>query len=189
MRLFCYLLLSPHWHARFVHNRFPAMKSATLSYHKDFPTTPISGAAGARRIGWVTATSASGQWRKPYMIDHPFITQRKLWCLLEVHFNRVTLRFATPQELDLFLQVMSRNPLPSGYALVPYCPIGRPNNHWLSRLPARAKSLKFRKALCGYLQNSPKVAKFRSFYQDHPVQTQFENVHDSLLSARKAAKP
>ncbi|WP_018634275.1 hypothetical protein [Neomegalonema perideroedes] len=162
------------------------MKTARLSWHEDFPETPISPWAGWRRVGWIRETTPGGQIRRPRSIPHPFATQRRHWALLEVNFADVDLYFATPQELDQFLAVMSRNPLPSGRALVPWHGRGRPNLHWLSRAPKAAKSWKFRRAICAWLPEQEAVRAFRAFYKERPVQTYFEGVFNSPLAAMRA---
>jgi hypothetical protein len=160
------------------------MKSARINLYRNFPETPMSGRAGARYYAWVQRTNDSGQPKSPERVGHPFLEQRKSWCLLSVHFNGVDLRFAMIEELDLFLNVMSRNPLPSGYSLVPDCAIGRPSRHWLARLPKQAKSWKFRKALCDFLRANTTVQAFRAFYERNPVKFHFEGVDDSYTAAR-----
>jgi len=108
--------------------------------------------------------------------------------LLSVHFQGVELRFALPEELDLFMSVMSRNPLPSGRSLVPDCAIGRPNQHWLSRLPKEAKPWKFRQAICKYLSECKTVKEFRAFYQQRPIQFKFEGVCASYFEVHAAVR-
>ncbi|GLK56145.1 hypothetical protein JOD31_001061 [Methylopila capsulata] len=164
------------------------MKSAKLSYHSSFPWTPISGWAGARGYGWAYLSGPGGQFRRPKFIKHPFPTQRRLWCLLKVEFNGIKLDFATPQEVDHFRNVMRRKVLPSGHALVSGRAVGRPNNHWLSRLPKKAKPWKFREAICRYLEEVPEVREFRSFYAENPIRMQFEGMFDTSSDARAAAK-
>ena len=94
--------------------------------------------------------------------------------------------FSTPLELDQFLSVMSKNPLPSGRSLFPGRAVGRPNNHWLSRLPSKAKTLKCRMAACRYLTEAPAVRRFREFYAPNPVRTQFDGFYDSYYEAQAA---
>lgn len=161
------------------------MKSAELYYSRNFPETPISIWADFRWRGWVKETTASGQRKRPAQIDHPFRFQRKLWCLLHVHFRGVDLIFATPAELDQFLDVISRNPMPSGYSLLPGQKIGRPSRHWLSRLPKEAKSWKFRQAVCRFLRENKVVGKFRDFYADQPLKEEFEGVYNSYSMAAR----
>jgi hypothetical protein len=163
------------------------MKSAELSYHPIFPVTPMSGRVGARWYGWVSNKTAGGQYRHPRRVEHPFLGQRKLWCLLSVHFQGVDLWFAMPEELDQFIDIMSRNPLPSGRSLAPECAIGRPRYHWLAKLPKEAKPWKFRQAICKYLSASETAKKFRDFYRERPVRFEFEGVFNSYHEAREQA--
>lgn len=163
------------------------MKSAALTYHKAFPETPISSWVGARFWAWKPSYSLSGQPMRPIRSAHPFLVQRPLWCRLDVHFNGIDLRFAFPQEVDHFLHVMEKNPLPSGHRLSPGTRIGRPMRHWLAKLPARAKSARFRKMLCDYLHKEKKVQDFRAFYAARPVSFDFPEVCDSFQAAHAAA--
>ena len=72
--------------------------------------------------------------------------------MLSVEFNGLELYFASAQELHHFLSVISQNPMPTSQQLSKArgTTLG-PNRHWLSRLPANAKSYKMRKALFDYL--------------------------------------
>ncbi|QWW69876.1 hypothetical protein KQ933_09335 [Rhizobium sp. WYJ-E13] len=160
------------------------MKSAKIFYSHEFPETPISGWAGARWNGWVRENTPSGQPMNPRRVVHPFLSQRKIWYLLDVHFNGVDLLFATPLELDQFIAVMSQKILPSGWALVPGRPLGRPSNHWLSRLPKEAKSWKFRQAICKFLQEADTVKRFRNRYASQPVKLHFDGVYNNYYNAR-----
>lgn len=171
------------------------MKKITLVYHKHFPWTPISGWVGARAIGYIVPTASTGQFRKPKRIEHPFVKQRNKWCRMIVEFNGVWVQFTIPAELDHFLDIMSQKILPSGYRLIKVDNyIGRPNAHWLSRLPAKAKPWKHRQALCSYLTNHKTVQEFRVFYQNSPVKTDFrdEGIYDYseayTISKRSIAK-
>ena len=160
------------------------MKSVKLTYHDDFPWSPISGWVGARQIGYVLRKTESGQPKRPGYVIHPFLLQRRKWCLLTVEFERVELRFAFPRELDEFISVMTQNPLPSGSTLIKGRRLGRPNNHWLSRLPKKTKPLKFRKAICDYLGKAEGIITFREFYEADPVETTFEGVFDYIEAHR-----
>jgi hypothetical protein len=93
------------------------MTRSWLTYHRVFPWTPMSGWSGARLFGWTLERTASGQWKRPRKVQHPFPTSLKLWCLLHVEFGGVALGFATPRELDQFLDVMGQRLLPSGARL------------------------------------------------------------------------
>lgn len=162
------------------------MKQAGISLHQDFPETPISGRVGARWIAWVKQVSSSGQPQRPKQVVHPFLSQRKIWCLLTVHFDGVNLRFAMPQELDHFIGVLSQNPLPSGRSLAPECALGRPNRHWLSRLPTKAKPWKFRQRLCKYLETLPEAEALREFYSENPIRFEFPEYFDNFFEAHQA---
>jgi hypothetical protein len=154
-----------------------AMKSAKLSYSRIFPETPISIWAGARIFGWTRESTPGGQYKRPRRVQHPFVHQRKIWCLLTIHFHGIDLLFATPRELDQFIHVMERNPLPSGWALVPGWAYGRPNRHWLSRLPKHTKTWKYRQAVCKYLRENKIVQEFRDFYEEQPIKFEFEGIY------------
>lgn len=162
------------------------MKSANISLHRDFPATPISGWVGVRWYAWVPQTTASGQRKRPKSVEHPFRSQRKIWCLLAVHFDGLDLRFALPQELDHFIEVLSQNPLPSGRSLTAECAVGRPNGHWLSRLPAKAKSWKFRQRLCKFLVTCPEASSMREFYSQTPIVFEFPEHYASFAEAQQA---
>ncbi len=167
------------------------MKKVELSYSKEFPLTPISYWVGQQMYGWTKQQTPSGQWRRPKWQATPFCSQRKLWCQLEVNFRGIRLLFSTPQELDHFIEIMEQKNLPSGFQLIPgNMRVGRPNRHWLSRLPSKAKPWKFRQAVCSFLKTNPMVKKFRGFYQNQPVQTKFEgfysNYYEASLQKNKA---
>ncbi len=164
------------------------MKKIELSYHREFPRTPISGWAGVRWCAWVNPNKKNDQWQRPKWDRHPFSNQRKLWCLLKVHFQGIDLVFAIPAELDQFIEVLSQNPLPSGNRLVKGRGIGRPNNHWLARLPKGVTSWSFRQKLCKYLTTAPQIVEFRKFYVSQPVQLEFEGYFDSFYEAAGAQK-
>ncbi|MEM9972579.1 MAG: hypothetical protein AAF771_00265 [Pseudomonadota bacterium] len=142
------------------------MKHAEIRYSSQFPRSPISGWIGPRYGIWVQHRTASGQWRRPHWQRSPFFQNRKRWAQLITHLDGVNMVFATPQELDHFIDVMSQNPLPKGRSLgADYPATSLPNNHWLSRFPARGKSRKFREKAIRFLSSDrPAIREFRSFY-------------------------
>ena len=162
------------------------MKSAQISYHSEFPQTPLSGWVGVRMLAWARERTASGQLTRPRSFPHPFLAQRKLWCQATVSFDTAKLRFALPQELDHFLDVMLQNPLPSGASLVAGHAVGRPNRHWLSRLPKRLMPWKTRQRLCRYLTTAPELRDLREFYRDQPVRFSFPGYFNSYMEAYNA---
>ncbi len=72
------------------------------------------------------------------------------WPVLMVEVDGVKLVFTSLAELDTYVDVMSRKPLPSTRVLSRRFPMG-PNSHWLSRLPKKAKSPKHRATAVKYL--------------------------------------
>ena len=75
----------------------------------------------------------------------------KGWPVLLVEVDGVELVFTSLAELDTYVDVMSRKPLPSSRALSRGFPMG-PNSHWLSRLPKKAKTVKHRETAVKYLR-------------------------------------
>lgn len=73
------------------------------------------------------------------------------WPVLMVEIDGVELVFTSLAELDTYVEVMSRQPLPTTMALSRERPIG-PNTHWLSRMPKKAKSTKHRDKAIKYLR-------------------------------------
>lgn len=146
----------------------------------------MTGWAGPGWGGWVNRQTASGQWKTPRYRQLPYLRQRRLWCLLHVQFRGLELVFALPEELDQFLEVMSQKLLPSGNRLISGLPYGRPNRHWLSRLPKKAKSWKIRSALGDYLSASPDVEAFRHFYRSFSPEQERRGFHRSFYEAINA---
>lgn len=143
------------------------MKSIEVRYSDDFPTSPMTGWTGVRYGVWISDRTVSGQRRKAQWRRAPFYSSRKRWAELHAHLDGIDMQFATPQELDHFIDVMSRNPLPKGANLFPgFRRPGLPNKHWLSRFPARGKSRKFRdKAIAFLTSKEPALTEFRAFYK------------------------
>ena len=166
------------------------MKKSWLTYSNELTSTPITPwVDDGQRYGWVNERAENGQWRRPKRVRTAFQTQLKQWCVLEVDYLDVRLVFALPTELDNFIEIMSTNPLPSGPSLLKGQKFGRPNKHWLSRLPAKAKSLKFRQAICKWLGANSDVENFRQYYRDRPLQRKYEGVYsssDEALAAQEA---
>ncbi len=158
------------------------MKLIDLTYHDDFPASPISGWTGPRYGIWVRTKTSTGQRRKPGWQRAPFYSSRRKWARLEVHLDGINMVFATPLELDHFVDVMSRNPLPKGANLYPgFERPGLPNQHWLSRFPAKGKTAKFRaKAVRFLISDHPRIRAFRTFYEG----TDYDETAGSALQGR-----
>lgn len=71
----------------------------------------------------------------------PSSVPHKGFVFLHVEFDGAELRFSAPAQLDHFIDVLSKQPLPTSRNLASQSglPVG-PNGHWLSRLPASLKS-------------------------------------------------
>lgn len=158
------------------------MKQARLSYSKEFQWSPMSGWAGARSRAYRVQSFE----RSPVMVRHPFLESLKLWCGLELEYQNVFLQFSMPAELDLFVSVMQQNPLPSGESLVKGHRLGRPNNHWLSRLPAKAKSRKFRLGVLKFIDQNQTVKEFYNFYANKELALKVPGLFDSYQDAQRA---
>ncbi len=145
------------------------MKSLELHYSGTFPYTPVSGWT-RRQFGYFK--SPRGRFpRQEDWVPNPFFTSRKRWCALEVHLDGITLWFATPEELDHVRGVLAGKVLQSTRVPGDSRRVGRPNRHWLSRLPAKAKTPKFRHRFEKLVTSgTPEMAAFRQFYrdEDHP---------------------
>ena len=108
-----------------------------FSYQSDWRSAPVA--------FWVHRTvdgTASFDPPAPPAIPH------KGFAFLHVEFGAAELVFSAPAQLDHFIDVLSRKPLPTSRALSSQrgLPAG-PNGHWLSRLPAGLKSPRTRMQL------------------------------------------
>ena len=71
----------------------------------------------------------------------PPAVPHKGFAFLHVEFEAAELWFSAPAQLDHFIDVLSRKPLPTSRALASQRGLSvGPNGHWLSRLPATLKS-------------------------------------------------
>lgn len=165
------------------------MKKTWLTYHDALPFSPASYRAGARSRVWMVEYMPSGRPVRPNVpvSQHPFLTQRKKWCALNVEFNSVFLRFAMLAEFDHVLGVLQQNPLPSGFKLTGrHHSVGRPPGHWLTKLPAKTKSARFRRKLCDWLQQCESIREFQAFYAADPVRLEFEGLIETREELNRA---
>jgi hypothetical protein len=121
------------------------MKSHHITYWK---TPPIS-----VMTYWVHKPLEAGGLDRATTFEppRPGPVGGKGWPVLLVEVDGVELVFTSLAELDTYVDVMSRTPLPSTRELSRDFPIG-PNSHWLSRLPKKAKSVKHRETAVKYLR-------------------------------------
>ena len=107
--------------------------SATLhfSYQPDWRTAPVAFWAHREVDGSHTLFDPPA----PAAVPH------RGFLFLHVEFDGVELRFSAPAQLDHFIDVLSRKPLPTSRRLSSQRgPAVGPNGHWLSRLPTPLKS-------------------------------------------------
>ncbi|MEO0989398.1 MAG: hypothetical protein AAFX00_00445 [Pseudomonadota bacterium] len=143
------------------------MKYAELHKTPHMPITPVSVWIGPR--GWFRACRGTPHGAAIPTDPVPAsYYHRKLWCMLHIHIDAVTLYFGTPLELDEVCRVLAAQPLPSTLELCRDRGSG-PNSHWLSRLPKKAKTTKWRQKFLKFVSSEKKVAQFRTFYEPRPA--------------------
>lgn len=123
------------------------MKKASVVYLEKYEATPLS--------FWVHRQLDTKTKRNAKRFDPPLPgpVPGRGWVQLIVEFDGVEVRFSSSAELDHFIDILSRNPLPTTRRLSELRETtAGPNSHWLSRLPARAKPHDFRRRLVAYLQ-------------------------------------
>lgn len=158
------------------------MKTASVSYSRDFRPSPISFWVGPPVSFYIQRTGQNGRPLSPTFCRNPIYTSRMLWAYLEANLNGVDLHFATILELDHLLEVFKRKVLPKGANLIPgFDRPGLPNNHWLSRLPAHSLSFKFRQDVIRFLTSNHKaIVEFRNFYKEFDLQ----DAHEKMIMER-----
>ena len=114
-----------------------------FTYEPDWRTAPMA--------YWVHGPSATtpGEFLPPA----PPIVPHAGYCFLRYEFGEHELIFSSPAQLQHFIDVLSKSPLPTSRLLSAARggSVG-PNGHWLSRLPAELKSPKTRSVLVHYLK-------------------------------------
>jgi hypothetical protein len=122
------------------------VKKASVIYLPAYEATPLS--------FWAHRHLDADAWVNAKQFDPPLPgpVPGQGWAQLVVEFDGITLRFSSSAELNHFIDVLSRNPLPTTKRLSELrgTTLG-PNSHWLSRLPSRAKPRDFRERLIAYL--------------------------------------
>lgn len=124
-----------------------AMKQSRIVYASQYTPSPVS--------FWVHRPLDAEIWSHARAFDPPLPqpVPGKGWARLEVELDGVHLSFASMAEVLHVIEVLARNPLPTTRQLSSDrgTTVG-PNTHWLSRLPAKAKPLRFRRKLVQYLR-------------------------------------
>lgn len=92
----------------------------------------------------VPVDAATGHFEPPA----PSAIAHKGFAVLHVSFDRHELVFSSPEQLDHFIEVLAKKPLPTSRQLSARrgAAMG-PNGHWLSRLPAALKTPRVRARL------------------------------------------
>ncbi len=109
---------------------------------------------------------------RPVPVKHSLLLRRNLWCLLRVEVNGEDLQFSTPQQLDIVIDTLSHNPMPSRTTRSFHGPnASRKNRHnhsWFSGLPAKAESTNWREQFVAFVARAKPVQEFRDFYAADP---------------------
>ena len=125
------------------------MKRLYVTFTPEFLPSPVS--------FWVHRHIDGGSWSDATTYDPPLPNPvpGKGWARIEVEFDGLLLEFASPEEVAHVIDILSMNPLPNTRRLSEERSTSAgPNSHWLSRLPAKSKSLKFRQRLVRFLNNA-----------------------------------
>jgi hypothetical protein len=89
----------------------------------------------------------------------PLAVPHKGYAMLHVEFNAHELVFSSLAQLEHYIEVLSKTPLPTSRQLSLASGVKTgPNQHWLSRLPASLKSPKSRPSLVKALVEAKKFA-------------------------------
>jgi hypothetical protein len=104
---------------------------------------------------WVHAAADESTWAHAtsYSPAAPTAIAHRGYAVLCIEADATTLRFSSPEQLDHFIDILGRKPMPSTRRLSQLrgADFG-PNSHWLSRLPAALKQPKTRQQLISKLK-------------------------------------
>lgn len=94
---------------------------------------------------------------------------RLKWAQLSIEIDDIVLAFWLPEEVETYCDVFAMTPFPTAKTLIgERTKDADLNRHWLSRLPKRAKSKKFRERFIKYVHTgTPEWKEFRNFYQSN----------------------
>jgi hypothetical protein len=111
--------------------------SFKFTFEKDWRKAPVA--------FWVHVAVQGSDLCEP---PAPAPIPHKGYAFLRIEFNSHELLFSAPAQLDHFIEVLAKKPLPTTRSLSSKrnLPVG-PNGHWLSRLPASLKSPRTREKL------------------------------------------
>ena len=100
------------------------------------------------------------------LIEEEIRNGRTRWAQLTIEVDGVLLAFWLPSELKIYCEVFAIKPFPTARTLLKGSPDSSElNSHWLSRLPKKAKSQKFRDRFLRYMDSRPtELIEFNEFY-------------------------
>ena len=121
------------------------MKKYWVEFKSNWKNTPMA--------FWVHQAIDENIWYKSEKFDPPAPkpNEEGLYLFGFIEYNGFIFEFSSRAQLDEFIRVLSMKNLPSTIHLSREKQLG-PNRHWLSRLPAKVKSYKFREGLIKYCQ-------------------------------------
>lgn len=108
--------------------------------------------------------ASSAEFRK--LIEAEMQAGRTKWAQLLIEIDDISLGFWLPAELDAYCEIFAMTPFPTARTLLTgLVDSNELNSHWLSRLPKKAKTEKFRNRFLRYVESRPTaLMKFRNFY-------------------------
>jgi hypothetical protein len=125
------------------------MKRFWIEYSPTWTPAPLS--------FWVRVHLDGDRWSNATVFSPPLprLVPGKGYPTYFIEYRDVRLRFASVEELDVFVDILGRRVLPTTRALsvARGVRIG-PNSHWLSRLPAKLKPWRIRQALIHWLRGA-----------------------------------
>ena len=97
-------------------------------------------------------------------------TGRSKWAQLSIEMDGELLAFWLPEELEMYCEVFAMKPFPTALTVLKRSPPSTQlNAHWLSRLPKKVKSPKFRERFLHYVNSRPpELVEFYKFYNRTP---------------------
>ena len=128
------------------------MKRCWIEYTEEFSASPMT--------YWVHKGSGGEHWREADEVVPPMPrpVPGRGFALMHVEYSGFTFTFASLDELDVCLDVLSKKNLPTSSQLSAERGTGAgPNGHWISRLPARVTPWKYRAGATAYLREARRV--------------------------------
>lgn len=154
------------------------MKSMTIAYYhakqhwdvdryRTGELTPVNDAHPVADFWDKTPTSPPASLMRPGQKKDAPDNKSTILAVLRIELDGVSLHFSSLAQLDEMLTTLARTPIPTALTLSRENPDQFDlNRHWLSRLPAKVKTPKYRDKLIKYVESAPKaLTEFQSFYR------------------------